>query len=160
MSLRRYELGTHSTSSSEISLIDIETYCHRLNIWGKARNVLCLFLQTLVLGRATNAKYRCGEYLNFSTTVRTNLFVATVISTGWVSRVTRFIVLYTVPESVMCNFFVSEWPMGRNENSLHSPNDVTDFFSIYLILPAALGPGVCSASNRNEYQKQKNVYGE
>jgi hypothetical protein len=27
--------------------------------------------------------------------------------------------------------------------------------SIYLIVPAALGPGVHSASNRNEYQKQK-----
>jgi hypothetical protein len=27
---------------------------------------------------------------------------------------------------------------------------------IYLILPAALGPGVHSASNRNEYEKQKN----
>jgi hypothetical protein len=35
------------------------------------------------------------------------------------------------------------------------------FFLIYLILPAALGPGVYSASNRNEYQKQKNnVSGE
>jgi hypothetical protein len=34
-------------------------------------------------------------------------------------------------------------------------------FSIYLVLPAALGPGVHSASNRNEYQKQKNkVSGE
>jgi hypothetical protein len=34
-------------------------------------------------------------------------------------------------------------------------------FSIYLILPAALGPGVYSAYNRNEYQKQKyNVSGE
>jgi hypothetical protein len=30
-----------------------------------------------------------------------------------------------------------------------------EFFSIYLILPAALGPGVFSASNRNNYQKQK-----
>jgi hypothetical protein len=30
------------------------------------------------------------------------------------------------------------------------------FFSISLILPAALGPGVYSASNRNEYQKQRN----
>jgi hypothetical protein len=32
----------------------------------------------------------------------------------------------------------------------------------YLILPAALGPGVYSASNRNEYQKHKtyNVSGE
>jgi hypothetical protein len=29
-------------------------------------------------------------------------------------------------------------------------------FLSYLILPAALGPGVYSASNRNEYQKQKN----
>jgi hypothetical protein len=28
-------------------------------------------------------------------------------------------------------------------------------FEIYLILPAALGPGVYSASNRNEYQKHK-----
>jgi hypothetical protein len=34
-------------------------------------------------------------------------------------------------------------------------------FSIYLILPDALGPGVHSASKRNEYQKQKNnVTGE
>jgi hypothetical protein len=30
------------------------------------------------------------------------------------------------------------------------------FFFIYLILPAALGTGVYSASNRNEYQKHKN----
>jgi hypothetical protein len=29
------------------------------------------------------------------------------------------------------------------------------FFSIYLILPAALEPGVYSSSNRNEYQKEK-----
>jgi hypothetical protein len=29
-------------------------------------------------------------------------------------------------------------------------------FSIHLILPAILGPGVYSASDRNEYQKQKN----
>jgi hypothetical protein len=37
----------------------------------------------------------------------------------------------------------------------------TIFFLIYLILPAALGTGVYSASNRNEYQKQKNnVSGE
>jgi hypothetical protein len=32
--------------------------------------------------------------------------------------------------------------------------------SIYLILPAALGPGVHSASNRNEHQKQKNCSGK
>jgi hypothetical protein len=34
-------------------------------------------------------------------------------------------------------------------------------FSIYLILPAALGPGVYSALNINEYQEEKNyVSGE
>jgi hypothetical protein len=34
-------------------------------------------------------------------------------------------------------------------------------FSIYLILPAALTPGVYSASNRNEYHKENNnVSGE
>jgi hypothetical protein len=35
------------------------------------------------------------------------------------------------------------------------------WFSSCFILPAALGPGVYSASNRNEYRKQKNnVSGE
>jgi hypothetical protein len=34
------------------------------------------------------------------------------------------------------------------------------FFFIYLILPAALDPGVYSASNINEYQKQKNNVSE
>jgi hypothetical protein len=42
-----------------------------------------------------------------------------------------------------------------------SPDKVNTYFSIYLILPAALGPWVYSASNRNEYQKLKNkVSGE
>jgi hypothetical protein len=39
--------------------------------------------------------------------------------------------------------------------------EVNEISSIYLILPAALGHGVYSASNKNEYQKQKNnVSGE
>jgi hypothetical protein len=33
------------------------------------------------------------------------------------------------------------------------PDEVIFFFLIYLILPAALGPGVYSASNNNEYWK-------
>jgi hypothetical protein len=37
------------------------------------------------------------------------------------------------------------------------PDEVNEFLSIYLILPAALSHGIYSASNRNEYQKQKNV---
>jgi hypothetical protein len=40
------------------------------------------------------------------------------------------------------------------------PDEVIEFFSVPLILPATLGPGVYSASNRNEYQKLKNVSGE
>jgi hypothetical protein len=40
------------------------------------------------------------------------------------------------------------------------PDEVNEFYSIYLILLAALGPGVHSASNRNEYHKQENVSGE
>jgi hypothetical protein len=30
-------------------------------------------------------------------------------------------------------------------------------FPTYIILPAALFPGIYSASNRNEYKEQKNV---
>jgi hypothetical protein len=37
-----------------------------------------------------------------------------------------------------------------------NPNEVNEYFSIYLIPPAALGPEVYSAYNRNEYQKKKN----
>jgi hypothetical protein len=36
------------------------------------------------------------------------------------------------------------------------PDEVKEFFSIYLIFTAALGPGIYSVLNRNEYQKQKN----
>jgi hypothetical protein len=35
-------------------------------------------------------------------------------------------------------------------------DEMKEFFSLCLILPAALSPGVYSASNRNKYQKQKN----
>jgi hypothetical protein len=41
------------------------------------------------------------------------------------------------------------------------PDEVKIFLSIYLILLAALGSGVYSASNKNEYLKHKNdVYVE
>jgi hypothetical protein len=39
------------------------------------------------------------------------------------------------------------------------PNQVIEFFfSIYLILPAVLCPGVYPASNRIEYQKQRKMF--
>jgi hypothetical protein len=41
------------------------------------------------------------------------------------------------------------------------PDDVNNFFFNYLSLPVVLGPGDHSASNKNEFQKQKNnVSGE
>jgi hypothetical protein len=45
--------------------------------------------------------------------------------------------------------------------AVSGPDDDNEYFSISLILPAALGPGVYSTSNRNEYEKQKsNISGE
>jgi hypothetical protein len=44
---------------------------------------------------------------------------------------------------------------GRSNVGLR-PDEVNEFFSIYVILPAAQGPGVYSDSNRNDHQKQKN----
>jgi hypothetical protein len=35
----------------------------------------------------------------------------------------------------------------------YNKNTIKNFFSIHVILPAALGPEVYSASNRNVYQK-------
>jgi hypothetical protein len=35
---------------------------------------------------------------------------------------------------------------------------VDEFFSIYVILLAVLGPGVQSACNRNEYQRPKIIF--
>jgi hypothetical protein len=51
--------------------------------------------------------------------------------------------------------------MGRYYNTTWKatgsrPVEVNKFFLIYLIFQATLGPGIYSASNRNEYQKQKN----
>jgi hypothetical protein len=49
----------------------------------------------------------------------------------------------------------------RRKDAGSRPDEVNTFSLIYLILPASLGPGVHSASNRNEHQKQKNnVSGE
>jgi hypothetical protein len=44
---------------------------------------------------------------------------------------------------------------------VRAPMRRNDFFLIYLIFSAALGPAVYSASDKNDYQKQKNnVSGE
>jgi hypothetical protein len=38
------------------------------------------------------------------------------------------------------------------------PDEVIELFSIYLILPAALGPGAYSTFNRNKNQKRRNMF--
>jgi hypothetical protein len=38
------------------------------------------------------------------------------------------------------------------------PDEVNEFSSVYLMLPAALGPGVCSASNRNSTRNRKIMF--
>jgi hypothetical protein len=48
----------------------------------------------------------------------------------------------------------------RRKVARSKPDEVNEFVSIYLILPAALSSGVYSASNRNEYHKQRNISGE
>jgi hypothetical protein len=55
----------------------------------------------------------------------------------------------TLPASLSLSLFTS---------SGSTPDEVNEYFPIYLILPAALGPGVYLASNRNEYQKRKKKY--
>jgi hypothetical protein len=62
---------------------------------------------------------------------------------------------------ILCVILVSGEPIyvnigavGKKSNKSSIPDEVN--FLIYLTLPAALGPGVYSASNRNEYQKHKN----
>jgi hypothetical protein len=60
-----------------------------------------------------------------------------------------------------CGIVVIKELSYKPEGPSSRPDEVNEFFSIYLILPAALGAGVYSSSNRNEYQKQKNnVSGE
>jgi hypothetical protein len=46
-------------------------------------------------------------------------------------------------------------PLYTTQNGSVTYTEQT-FPSIYLIIPAALEPGVYSASNTNEYKKQKN----
>jgi hypothetical protein len=41
---------------------------------------------------------------------------------------------------------------------ISKPNDVNEFFSIYVILLDALCLGNYSVSNRNEYQKERNNF--
>jgi hypothetical protein len=36
------------------------------------------------------------------------------------------------------------------------PDEENECFSVCIVLPVALGPGVYLVSDRNEYQKQKN----
>jgi hypothetical protein len=56
---------------------------------------------------------------------------------------------------LQCKDEVAWWLRHSAINQVEGLISDEVIFSIYLILPAALGPGVHSASNRNEYQKHK-----
>jgi hypothetical protein len=62
------------------------------------------------------------------------------------------------PSKVDKRIFARRWLICATSRKVagSSPFETNECFSIYLILPAALGPEVYSASNRNEYQKLKN----
>jgi hypothetical protein len=49
-------------------------------------------------------------------------------------------------------------PLSSSAVALSPTNFLSIAFSTHLILPAALGPGVYSASTRNEYQEKKNMF--
>jgi hypothetical protein len=54
--------------------------------------------------------------------------------------------------SQISNYYAANWKVAGSRRERNNW-----VFPSCLILSAALGPGVYSASNRNEYQKQKNV---
>jgi hypothetical protein len=54
--------------------------------------------------------------------------------------------------------FVGNFSWDKQEGCWFETDEVNEFFSIYLILLVMLGPGVYSAFNRNEYQKQKIMF--
>jgi hypothetical protein len=64
------------------------------------------------------------------------------------------------PISFATGHTVVSWSLQARRLRVGDPMRQMTFFH-YIILPAALGPGVPSASNRNGHQKQKNnVFGE
>jgi hypothetical protein len=55
---------------------------------------------------------------------------------------------------------ISPYTWSLRNKKVAGSNPIRRILTIYLILSAALGPEVHLASNRNEYQKQKNASGE
>jgi hypothetical protein len=56
----------------------------------------------------------------------------------------------------LLSLYATRWKVAGSR-----PTEVNELFSIYLILPAVLGPRVYSVCSRNECQKQiNNVSGE
>jgi hypothetical protein len=49
--------------------------------------------------------------------------------------------------------YATSWKVASS-----TPDEVIECFQIYVVLPAALGPCVYSAFNRNEYQKQRKMF--
>jgi hypothetical protein len=79
-----------------------------------------------------------------------------------VEKVLKTIIIYEYMHIYNEGNAIAKWlrHYATSRKVAGSIRDENDFLLIYPILPAALGHGVYSASNRNEYQKQKNVSGQ
>jgi hypothetical protein len=55
---------------------------------------------------------------------------------------------------------ISEHYFTSRKVAVSRSDEVNELFPVYLILPAALGPGIYSTSARNVYQTQKNNVSE
>jgi hypothetical protein len=109
-----------------------------------------MFMQTCrtMLFGARHSIYHCNELhlLNIRTLVLFSLqyFLCSVLD-----------VYYSTQISSSSNLYTYDGHYATNRKVAGSIPDELNF-SIYLIFPVAPGPGVYSASNRNEYQKHKN----
>jgi hypothetical protein len=59
---------------------------------------------------------------------------------------------------VICSLCIEETMPQAGKSLVRDPMMSNNSFSIYLILPAALGPLVYTSSNRNEYQKHNKIF--
>jgi hypothetical protein len=113
----------------------------------------------------------CSEFLHFVVGIHAQLSIwqlshLNYYTTAWPTKFSHLTNIVGCNSFVKCGFLIDH--VSSNDGSAvkvlcYRPEGYGSktrlgewFLSIYLILLAGLGPGVYSATNRNEYQKQKN----